>query len=128
MKARLHSIDSPDVPNMDLKAYAPHDPSDVAIQVAARIGAYEEQGDNLFYFMIRTPKSLAREVIDSGHIFPRGYIVVTHFDFEIIWNAIAGLCRGLEAPDWEGIAEKLSRYAHWEFEDYKQVDLGKKRN
>jgi hypothetical protein len=39
---------------------------------------------------------------------------------ELVERAIADLCRHTEGETWQEVAQKLSRYARWEFEDYRE--------
>ena len=99
---------------MDLERYQPEDPTDVAIQVAARIGSDSEIGDNMFYFGLRTPRALERELREKGLLLGRGYILVSEYDYKALQEAISNLCSSIEALDWPGFATKLRQYAFWE--------------
>lgn len=116
MRGRLYELDSPDVPGMDLESYQPVDPTDVSIQVAARIGSDSEMGTNMFYFVLRTPRSLERELREKSLLFGRGYILVPEYDYRVIHEAISNLCASIEAPDWPAFAAKLRQYAFWEYD------------
>ncbi len=41
-------------------------------------------------------------------------------DERALQRAIRDLCLRNEGSDWPDVATKLSRYAYWEFEDYRE--------
>ena len=47
---------------------------------------------------------------------------VTHWDYDVVLRAISDLCLHTKGESWTEIATKLSRYSHWEFEDYREAE------
>jgi hypothetical protein len=116
MRAELKSLDSADAPQ-GLASFQPADPSSFALTVGATIGPAGGEGGDLFYFHIVTAAWLADNPPPKGFEFLRG-LLVTRWDYETVRRAISDLCLRVEGRDWNEIAIKLSRSAHWEFEDY----------
>jgi hypothetical protein len=118
MRAELRSLDSADAPG-GLSSFAPADPERVSIAVAATIGPAGGEGGDLFYFNIVTAAWLAEHPSEKGFEFMRD-LLVTRWDYATVNRAISDLCFHTEGEDWSEIATKLSRSAHWEFEDYRE--------
>jgi hypothetical protein len=97
----------------------PEDPSDCCIAMAADIGPVGEEGADIFYFEVCTPSALARRFDDAGRPFwGRGTLLVRTFSWEAVEAALDQYVRSLSGADWDELATKLSRFMHWEFEDY----------
>lgn len=113
IRPELRSLESLylDVP---LKDYSPSDPGCVGILVDAYIGSAGEPGDDIFEFLVRTPRYLTDELAQKGPLFGRDYILLDHYDFQLVWNRIDALCKDIEGPDWETVARRLGRYGLWE--------------
>ena len=129
IRAELRDLDAtgePHVPDMDLEHYAPEDPEDVALAVTASIGPRGEPGEELFEFLVRTPRALTREIAEShlGYLVARHYIIVPTYDYDLVRRAIIDLCDRAQGPDWETVATWLARYGQWEFEDYQECPPG----
>jgi hypothetical protein len=117
VRAELRTLDSVDAPH-GLAAFLPPDPELFGIAVGATIGPPGTDGGDLFYFEIVTAAWLAENPPPKGFEFLR-HLLVTRWDYEIVRRAISDLCTRTEGKDWNEIATKLSRSAHWEFEDYR---------
>jgi len=48
----------------------------------------------------------------------RHRLIVARYEYDAVRRAIEGLVSGAEGRDWSDVARKISRFAHWEFEDY----------
>lgn len=51
--------------------------------------------------------------VNGGH-----YVIVNRFDWPTLRNYFDRLVAGIAGADWNEVATQLSRYGHWEFEDY----------
>lgn len=118
--AELRSLDSADAPE-GLAAWQPADPEDFAVQVGALVGPAGEEGGELFYFTVCSARWLGKNAPPKGFAFMHGHVLLPHWNAEIVERAIADLCRRTEGDDWPEVAEKLSRYADWEFADYREA-------
>jgi hypothetical protein len=118
VRAELRSLDSVDALE-GLASFQPPDPEKFALAVAATIAPAGTEAGTLFYFNVVTPPWLAENPSAKGFEFLRD-LLVTRWDYEIVRRAISDLCLHTEGQDWTGIATKLSRCGHWEFEDYRE--------
>jgi len=118
MRAELRTLDSADAPE-GLSSFAPGDPERFSVAVAATVGPAGGEGGELFYFNVVTSAWLVEHPPPKGFEFVRD-LLVTRWDYETVRRAISDLCFHTEGEDWSEIATKLSRHAHWEFEDYRE--------
>jgi hypothetical protein len=118
MKAELRQLHSPDAPH--LEDFVPPNPEDFGMLVEASIGATDEEGEDLFGFIVCTPAWLARQVAQSGYLMVRNHLVVNRYDLELIRGAIQDLCSDATGSDWNSVAKYLARFGKWEFEDYRE--------
>ena len=114
MKAELRALHSPDVD--DLKSWHP-DRSDWGILVQLLVGPVRGAGEESFDVTVCHPTSLLRgapgdPVIGRHHLFMTDY---SHVRLELFLRSYVD---NVQADDWAGITEKLSRLGHWEFEDF----------
>jgi hypothetical protein len=120
VRAELRTLDSADAPE-GLAAWEPADLEDFAVYVAAVIGPAGESGGELFYFTVCSPRWLDKNAPPKGFAFMHGHVLLPRWDAAIVERAITDLCRHTEGEDWSQVAEKLSRYADWEFADYREA-------
>ena len=113
---RLDSADAID----GLDRFEPADRSGFAISIGATMGPAGGEGGDLLYFNVATAAWLADNPPPKGYELLR-HLLVTHWDYELVRRAIGDLCLHTEGSDWNEIATKLSRHAHWEFEDYRET-------
>jgi hypothetical protein len=116
MKAELKYLHSPDV--KDLKNYLPKEPDNFCILIQAMIGSSVNENGESFDFIVCTPKWLETQIAKDNFVIGRGYIVVKEFNYNLIREVIQNLCDKVSGNDWNTIANKISRYGYWEFEDY----------
>lgn len=118
VRAELKSLDSAEAPE-GLASFQPAEPERFALAVGATIGPAGGEGGDLFYFHVVTAGWLADNPPPKGFEFLRD-LLVTGWDYETVRRAISDRCLHVEGRDWNEIATKLSRCAHWEFEDYQE--------
>lgn len=120
MRAQLRGLYLPDAPDLDPATYRPHDIEGFSVAVGAYIGPDEPPyGEELFDFTVCTASWLAANPPPKGFEFLRSKILVARWDYATVERAISDLCLHTEGADWSEISTKLSRYGHWEFEDYR---------
>ena len=120
MRARIRKYHSPDVRN--LEEWRPPDPTCLGVLLQVLIGPTDDVGEESFDFMVCTPNWLRKEYGDDGVILGRAHVVVFHYKFASIRARLERLVSSFDASTWDELATKLSRYAHWEFEDYEGKD------
>jgi hypothetical protein len=120
VRAELKDLDTADSPDGDLASFSPEDGEHFALTVTASIGPAGERGAELFDFRVCSPSWLAAGKLQKGFAFQRHTLLVERWDAELVERAIADLCLRTEGESWDEVAMKLSRYGHWEFEDYRE--------
>lgn len=103
-------------------ATLPADPAHFNLLVQLMIGPSDGPGVESFQVTVCTPEWLAvrcREV--DGIYDPRHHLVVNleSFDKRKLRQWFESRVQKVEAPDWHGVGERLSRIGYWEFEDYR---------
>jgi hypothetical protein len=112
--AELKNLYSPDVP--DLKEFRPNDDA-FGILVQAMIGPRGSTGEESFDMTVCTPDWFAGQM--NGRMMSgRHYLFVEQYDYAALRLYIEHFCRLCIADSWREVAEKLSRWGYWEFEDY----------
>ena len=117
IKAEVKSIISPDI--ADFKSYYPEDDSCFAFLIQVIVGIMGQKGGDSFDIEVCTPKWLLLNNSSSDIIFGRHKLIVFEYNIERILKSITGYCESCYGINWEEIAGKISRVAHWEFENYK---------
>jgi hypothetical protein len=115
MRAELKSIDSADI---DFDNYSPEVEDCFSFPIEMAIGYEGGKGGDLFQMIVCTPAWIAMENQGKTAVVGTGLLVVSRYDWPAILSAIREIVSAHSAPDWPGLAHKLSRIADWEFEDY----------
>jgi Immunity protein 8 len=111
----LSSIDLPDGTSL------PEDPGDCWVVVTASIGLAEDEGSDDFTLYVCTPRRLDRVVADESQLWGQHLLIVERFDWSVVRTAVEKMCDEITDETWDAIASRLSRYAAWEFEDYREA-------
>jgi Immunity protein 8 len=117
VKAQLKSISSTETPR-DLKNYYPDLPENFGLSVKIVVGVGDGDAGDIFDLLICTPEWLKGEIAVDGYAWGRGLLLVSEYNFQLIEKVISGYVSRIYGEDWAEIAQKLSRVAQWEFEDY----------
>jgi hypothetical protein len=115
MRAELKALESVDV---DLRSYVPEEEA-FCISVTAKIGAIGEAGADNFDFDVCSPQWLEVALQGEKVISGRHKLFMTGFSLAALEAYVTKRVRQAEGLDWQSVAEKLSRWSHWEFEDYR---------
>ena len=116
MKAQVRRFHSPDVD--DLSGWVPPCPKKFGILLQVLIGPEGQDGEESFDFVVCTPEWLREKHTNQGVIFGRHHVLVFGYHFERIQAAIIAMVENATGDDWIGLAQGISRYGCWEFEDY----------
>ena len=87
--------------------------------MTASVGPAGEEGAESFAFTVCSPRWLAEQQLPKGFAFQRYTLLIERWDADLVERAIEDLCRRTEGDTWREVATKLSRFGHWEFEDYR---------
>lgn len=94
---------------------------DFGVNVTALLRPAGGEGEESFQLTVCIPGRVAENVaMPKGFAFLRHHLVVERWDDDLVQRAIQDLCLRNEGSDWPEVATKLSRYAYWEFEDYRE--------
>jgi hypothetical protein len=116
MKAAVKSAYSSDA---DLDAPSgSHQSVDIA-SLQLEVGAAGSRGADIFEVIVVTPDWVRRAVKDSGPLVGRHYLVMDPFDIHEALAFITRKIEALEGETWDELSDRISRFGHWEFEDYK---------
>lgn len=84
------------------------------------VGEVGGRGADLFQLEVTTPAAF-QDVIDRVGILPgRHYLFVNDFSRPRVEAFVSKLISQWDEASWEALAAKISRLAHWEFEDYRE--------
>lgn len=114
MIATMKSIDLIDHEHW---AYWPDDVEDFCVAAEAVIGPDGEDGADIFSFKVCTPKWFYKNRLNSA-AFARHVVFVSAYDEKAVQTSWSTQWRISPGGTWSEIAEKLSRYFRWEYEDY----------
>lgn len=118
MHAQLRSLSVKVGP---LSEFTPADPTYFGALLDATIGPAGGLGEEIFQATVCSPRWLADNVLagpNKGFAFVRHHLVIDHWDAAHVEKLIVDLCGRVSGPTWSDVANKLSRYLAWEFEDY----------
>jgi hypothetical protein len=87
------------------------------VPIRAVFGPSNSEGEETFDFMVCNAKGLERE-LERGDFFAVHYVFVKKYDYRKLRQMIEKLGASCMADTWNKAAEKLSKYAHWEFDGY----------
>lgn len=104
----------------DLRHFAPERADDFFVNIRLLIGPSDGPGEESFDVIVCTPKWIERECQKYGVVVGRHRFIVACYDFDLIETTIRKLITGTAGDSWQKVAEKIARYAYWEFEDYKE--------
>jgi len=114
MNADLRRITSPDIDSMEI--FVPPDEK-FCYLLQAFIGPNGDEGEESFEFIVCSPKWLEFEVEKENFIFGKGMLIMSEFNFFRVKGFLSALCKRTHGNSWSEIANKLSRFATWEFEE-----------
>jgi hypothetical protein len=118
MNAELKEIYSPDIED-PLEGFVPRQWDNFELTLRVMFGPAGDEASDSFQIQVCTPKWLQARCEGGEIISGRHRLIVGEFDFIKIRKYLEALCRRCSGNDWNEIAQKLSRYGYWEFEDYR---------
>ncbi len=118
MTSEIKKIISPDI--WDFDSYWPADEESFSFMLSVIVGPKSELTEESFDIVVCTPKWFLDKYDVNEMILGRHKLIVFKFDMEKILSRIKRVFDGCSGNNWNEIALKLSRYGHWEFEDYQE--------
>lgn len=115
MRADIRSIFSSDVENLD-----EFRPSGGVFSVPIRllIGPAGRPGEESFDLIVCSVAWLDQQVEQVPVFDARHHLIVRDFRWSVVRRYIEGRVSRCVGETWEDVAQQLSRFAYWEFEDY----------
>ncbi len=107
----LKRLFSSDIERPDL----PIDQEDCVVVIDAAIGPKGEKGEELFSFVVATPKGLSREFLPR---WGRGLLVVSEFSWIAVEHALQRLMMHAQRKTWPEVAAALNHELRSEFDNY----------
>lgn len=113
-----------DISTIDGGDPAGFQPSDDTFSITLRllIGPANSAGEESFDVTVCSPAWLEKECERNGFVLGRHHLVVCNYDFAFVERILTKLIERYSGKTWHEIAEKISRLAYWEFEDYQPSD------
>jgi len=97
------------------------DPARFEVSVQLLIGPADGPGEESFQVTVCTPEWLAAKCRETDGIYdPRHHLIMNLdlFDKGKFRQWFESRVAKVEAPDWAGVREHLSRFGYWELENY----------
>ncbi|WP_059366795.1 Imm8 family immunity protein [Rodentibacter caecimuris] len=116
MRAKLKSI-MEQVGEFDLEVYRPENEKLFCINVLLCIGP-DDNTDSINYFDLKVCTLDWLYLYQKKTSVLRHVMIVDRYDFKQIISYINEIITQCYGDSWEDIANKLSRYFFWEYEDY----------
>jgi hypothetical protein len=102
-----------------LELHVPKDQQKFCLLVRAMVGPRGGEGEESFDMNVCTPQWLEEQVEREGFVFGTHRLFVKAYDTAQIKKLITKFIERYSGDSWREVAEKISRVARWEFEDYK---------
>ncbi|MFC5701471.1 Imm8 family immunity protein [Cohnella faecalis] len=90
---------------------------DFLLSGTACIGTKESSACDNFDFTVISPKALDRKLNTTNLINGRACFIVKDFDIKLLKERIDDIISNCLGETWEEIAQKLSPYFYWEYEN-----------
>ncbi len=117
MKAIIKSM-WVDSASINLDNYLPDDPEYFGLWIEFRVGIKDRDSADDFRLLVCTPEWLKNECDRKKVMWGRHMLIVFKYDLDTITAEINQCIENCVGKNWPTIAEKISRFAAWEFEDY----------
>jgi hypothetical protein len=117
IKPRVESIEL--VNGRDLETLELKDPQRFHVTVRAMIGPDPGEGEESFDFRVCSQEWMNEEIEKRGYFLGR-QMVISHWNVALVRRAINAAISPIVADSWKDLAMKLSAFASWEFEDYRE--------
>lgn len=121
MRARLKSLQSPDVAN--LQDWSPEDETVFGFALQAMIGPQDGDSSESFDMLVCSPGWLSSEMTATSVRSGEHILFLIHYDYHLLRRYIERRVGACEAATWPELARQLGRIGHWEFDAYQPCPL-----
>jgi hypothetical protein len=104
---------------VSLKEYRPANPENVAISIRLEAGLVGSDATDSFDLFVCTPNWMKEQCTQEGAVWGRHMLLIPEYDYDLILQAVTHRMAACQGKDWHEVANKLARFAAWEFEDYR---------
>jgi hypothetical protein len=118
MKGKIKYLYSADAD--DLENYIPMEKDNFMLGIEMVVCPIDDIGEEVFQFILCTPKYLSKQLEKEVVIFGRHYIIVREFNYTKLENKLNDFVNSIDEPNWDLLTEKINRIAQSEFEDYQK--------
>ena len=88
------------------------------VPIRVEIGERDKEGSETFHFVVASPGGLADEISSGGFRLLRGYILMSHFDMNVVRRSIENLINHARSREtWEEVVTFFNRYGVYDSED-----------
>jgi hypothetical protein len=116
MRATIRRLHSPDID--DLVRYRPTEPDCFGFLLQILAGPENSPGEESFDVLVCSPRWIAETHSPDDIIEGRHLLILLEYDFDRLERFLHMRIAEASGESWEDVAEKLSRFGRWEFENY----------
>lgn len=102
----------------DLAAYRPPDPAIFALLIQIVVGPAGKEGEESFDVQVVSPGWLLQRYGEKEIISGEFRLLVFNYDWFLIEGYLRKRVSACVGETWDDVAEKIGRFARWEFFDY----------
>jgi len=119
VRAHLKQMYSIELP-VSLEEHRPTDPEHFGLSIRLEVGLMGGDATDLFDLFVCTPSWIQEQFTQEGAVWGRHMLLISKYDSNLILQVVTRQMDACQGRDWNEVANKLARFAAWEFEDYKQ--------
>ena len=105
-------------PDIDLATFQPEEPDNFLFLLEYIIGISGKDGGDIFQIIVWTPKWLLKNYGKEDTLYCSHRLIVFEYDIDRILKKIENRIVSCQGNNWQEVALQLSKFAHWEFDDY----------
>ena len=118
MRAALKRMYSNEL-DVGLKEYRPANPENFGISIRLEAGLVGSDAADSFDLFVCTPNWIKEQCTEEGAVWGRHMLLMPEYDYDLMLRAVTREMDACQGKDWHEVANKLARFAAWEFEDYR---------
>ncbi len=119
MKAEIRKLYSLEIED-EMSRYRPVEIDNFGTWIRFSVGTIGHPGTDNFDLFVCTPRWLSEDFAsDSGARWGRHFLIMKEYNLAAIAAQFERMVLRCSGDNWQDIALQISRFAAWEFEDYK---------